>query len=115
VGSGSGSGVGQGEGGGTGGGPYRPGSGIEPPTLLREVKPDYTEEARRRGVEGDVVMEIVVRHDGSVGDVRIVQGLGAGLDARAVEAVRQWRFTPARRLGAPVDVIVEVAMEFKIR
>jgi protein TonB len=47
--------------------------------------------------------------------VRIVQGLGAGLDARAVEAVRQWRFTPARRLGAPVDVIVEVAMEFKIR
>ncbi len=115
LGSGSGSGVGQGEGGGTGGGPYRPGSGIEPPTLVREVKPDYTEEARRRGVEGDVVMEIVVRHDGSVGDVRIVQGLGAGLDARAAEAVRQWRFTPARRLGAPVDVIVEVAMEFKIR
>jgi TonB family protein len=115
VGTGRGSGVGEGEDAGTGGGPYRPGSGIEPPTLLREVKPDYTEEARRRGVEGDVVMEIVVRRDGSVGDVRIVQGLGAGLDARAVTAVRQWHFTPARRLGTPVDVIVEVAMEFKIR
>jgi protein TonB len=115
VGAGRGSGVGEGEGGGTGGGPYRPGSGIEPPGLLREVKPDYTEEARRRGVEGDVVMEIVVRHDGTVGDVRIVQGLGSGLDGRAVAAVRQWRFSPARRLGAPVDVIVEVAMEFKIR
>ena len=50
----------------------RPGSGIEPPSLLREVKPDYTEEARRRGVEGDVVMEIVVRRDGSVGDVRVL-------------------------------------------
>jgi TonB family protein len=115
VGAGRGAGIGEGEGGGTGGGPYRPGSGIEPPTLLREVKPDYTEDARRRGVEGDVVMEIVVRHDGSVGDVRIVQGLGAGLDGRAVEAVRQWRFAPAHRRGAPVDVIVEVAMEFKIR
>jgi protein TonB len=115
VGAGRGSGVGEGDGGGTGGGPYRPGSGIEPPTLLQEVKPDYTEEARRRGVEGDVVMEIVVRHDGSVGDVRILQGLGSGLDGRAVTAVRQWRFSPARRLGSPVDVIVEVAMEFKIR
>ncbi len=115
VGEGTGPGVGAGTGGGTGGGPYRPGSGITPPTLLREVKPDYTEEARRRSVEGDVVLEIVVRRDGSVGDVKILQGLGSGLDARAVDAVRQWRFSPARRQGVPVDVIVEVAVEFKLR
>jgi protein TonB len=79
------------------------------------VKPDYTEEARRRGVEGDVILEIVVRSDGSVGDVKVLQGLGAGLDRRAADAVRQWRFSPARRLGVPVDVIVEVAVEFKLR
>jgi protein TonB len=79
------------------------------------VKPDYTEDARRRGIEGDVVMEIVVRHDGTVGDVRVLQGLGSGLDQRAIAAVRQWRFTPARRRGAAVDVLVEVAMEFKLR
>jgi TonB family protein len=115
VGEGSGPGVGAGSGGGTGGGPYRPGSGITPPTLLREVKPDYTEEARRRSLEGDVVLEIVVRRDGSVGDVKILQGLGGGLDARAVDAVRQWRFSPAQRQGVPVDVIVEVAVEFKLR
>ena len=115
IGEGDGAGVGEGSGGGEGGGPYRPGSGIEPPSLLREVKPDYTEEARRRGIEGAVVMEIVVRRDGSVGDVRVVDGLGHGLDQRATAAVRQWRFSPARRRGAPVDVIVEVAMEFKIR
>jgi TonB family protein len=115
IGEGEGSGIGEGSGGGTGGGPYRPGSGIEPPSLLREVKPEYTEEARSRRVEGDVVMEIVVRRDGSVGDVRLRQGLGHGLDARAIEAVRQWRFSPATRHGAPVDVLVEVAMEFKIR
>jgi TonB family protein len=115
VGEGTGPGIGDGSGGGTGGGPYRPGSGITPPSLLREVKPDYTEEGRQRNVEGDVVLEIVVRSDGRVGDVKLLQGLGAGLDQRAIDAVRQWRFSPATRLGTPVDVIVEVAVEFKLR
>ena len=78
IGEGQGSGIGDGEGGGTGGGPYRPGSGIEPPRLLREVKPDYTDEARRAGLSGEVLLEIVVRRDGSVGDVRVLQGAGAG-------------------------------------
>ncbi len=99
IGEGQGSGIGDGQGGGTGGGPYRPGSGITPPTLLREVKPDYTEEARRRGVRGEVVMEIVVRRDGSVGDVKVLQGLGYGLDERAVAAVKQWKFSPATLQG----------------
>ena len=56
-----------------------------------------------------------MRSDGSVGDVKVLQGLGGGLDQRAVDAVRQWRFSPARRYGTPVDVIVEVAVEFKLR
>jgi TonB family protein len=115
IGQGDGSGVGPGSGGGTGGGPYRPGSGITPPRLLKEVRADYTEDARRRGVAGEVVLEIVVRRDGAVGDVRILQGLGGGLNDRAVQAVRQWRFSPAQRQGVPVDVIVEVAVEFKLR
>jgi protein TonB len=115
IGEGDGPGVGPGSGGGTGGGPYRPGSGVSPPELIREVKPDYTEDARRRGLEGDVVLEIVVRSDGSVGSVRVVERLGAGLDERAVAAVRQWRFSPARLRGTPVDVEVEVAVEFKLR
>ncbi len=115
IGEGDGAGIGPGSGGGTGGGPYRPGSGITPPSVLREVKPDYTEDARRRGIAGDVVLEIVVRSDGSVGQIRVIQGLGAGLNERAVEAVRQWRFSPARRYGTPVDVLVEVAVEFKLR
>jgi periplasmic protein TonB len=115
LGAGDGSGVGPGSGGGTGGGPYRPGSGIEPPRLLREVKADYTEEARQRSISGEVVMEIVVRRDGSVGDVRILRGLGGGLNDRAAQAVRQWRFAPATRLGSPVDVIVEVGVEFRLR
>ncbi len=116
IGEGRGSGIGAGSGGGTGGGPFRPGSGIEPPRLLTEVKPDYPEDARRSGREGTVDMEIVVRRDGSVGDVRILKGLSSSaLNDRAVQAVRQWRFSPARRLGTLVDVIVEVSVEFKMR
>lgn len=115
LGAGDGNGIGPGSGGGTGGGPYRPGSGITAPSILREVRPDYTDEGRRRGVEGDVVVEVVVRADGSVGSVKLLHGLDAGLDQRAIDAVRQWRFNPARRYGAPVDVIVEVAVEFKLR
>ena len=115
IGEGTGAGIGPGSGGGTGGGPYRPGSGITAPELLREVRPDYTDEARRLGIEGEVVLEIIVQADGTVGNVRVVQGLRGGLDRRAIDAVRQWRFAPARRYGEPVDVVVEVAVEFKLR
>jgi protein TonB len=115
IGEGAGPGIGPGSGGGVGGGPYRPGTGITPPRLLREVKADYTELARRRGIEGDVVLEIVVRSDGSVGDVRVRQGLEPGLNERATQAVRQWRFAPALRQGVAIDVIVEAAVEFRLR
>ena len=114
VGSGAGAGVGPGSGAGTGGGPYRPGSGIEPPRLLREVRPEYTEAARRGAIEGDVLLEVIVLADGSVGEARVVRGLGFGLDERALRAMRQWRFHPARRRGMPVSVLVEVAMSFRL-
>lgn len=115
VGEGRGGGIGPGSGGGTGGGPYQPGSGVAPPVLLKEVRPGYTDEARRRSIEGDVLLEIVVKQDGSVGNVRVTRSLGAGLEQKAIEAVRQWRFGPARRQGQPVDVVVEVSVEFKLR
>ena len=115
LGAGDGSGVGEGSGGGYGGGPFRPGSGVEPPRLLREVKADYTDEARRGNIEGEVELEIVVRRDGTVGDVKVVRGLRGGLNDRAVQAVRQWRFAPGRMKGVPVDVVVEVGVEFRLR
>jgi protein TonB len=115
LGKGDGTGVGEGSGGGYGGGPFRPGSGVEPPRLLREVKADYTDEARRGNIEGEVELEIVVRRDGTVGDVKIVRGLRGGLNERAVQAVRQWRFAPGRMKGTPVDVVVEVGVEFRLR
>ena len=114
VGPGTGAGVGAGSGGGAGGGPYRMGSGISPPAIRHEVKPVYTADALRREIEGDVVLEVVVLANGDVGEIRIVRGLGYGLDETAVNAMRQWRFHPARRQGVTVDV-VEVAMEFRLR
>ncbi len=115
IGEGTGSGIGPGEGGGTGGGPYRAGSGVEPPRLLKEVRADYTDQARRDNVTGEVVLEIVVRRDGTVGDIRVLRRLGSGLEQKAIDAVRQWRFAPAKMKGVPVDVIVEVSVEFKLR
>ena len=115
IGEGDGAGIGDGSGGGTGGGPYRPGSGVEPPRLLREVKADYTDEARRANIAGEVELEIVVRSNGTVGDVKILRGLPGGLNDRAVQAVRQWRFSPGRMKGVPVDVVVQVGVEFRLR
>lgn len=115
LGQGDGTGVGEGSGGGYGGGPFRPGSGVEPPRLLREVRANYTDEARRANIEGEVELEIVVRRDGTVGDVRLLRGLRGGLNERAMDAVRQWRFAPGRMKGVPVDVVVQVGVEFRLR
>ena len=82
---------------------------------MKEIRPTYTDAARRQAIEGDVVLEIVVRDDGSVGNVRVRRTLGAGLEQKAIDAVRQWRFIPARRRGTPVDVVVNVSVEFKLR
>ena len=84
LGEGDGAGIGDGSGGGTGGGPYRPGSGVEPPRLLREVKADYSDEARRANIEGEVELEIVVRSNGTVGEVKVLRGLRGGLNERAI-------------------------------
>ena len=62
-----------------------------------------------------VLLEIVVGPDGTVSDVRVLHRLGGGLDTRAIAAVRQWRFSPARRFGTPVAVIVQVGVEFTLR
>jgi TonB family protein len=116
-GPGQGSGLGPGYGGGFGGGAYRPGSGIEIPRVLREVKPQYTADAMRAKVQGVVELEAVVLQDGSVGDVQITRSLDHtfGLDNEAIKAVKQWRFAPGTRLGQPVPVLVTIELTFTLR
>ena len=116
-GPGEGSGLGEGYGGGTGGGAYRPGSGVEIPRIIREVKPQYTADAMRAKVQGIVEMEAVVLPDGTVGEVTITRSLDRtfGLDQKAIEAVKQWRFAPGTRFGKPVPVLVTIELTFTLR
>ncbi len=113
-GPGTGSGVGEGEGGGFGGGVHRLGSGVDPPSVIQSVDPDYTEDALRRKIQGDVILEVVILQDGRVGQMRVVDSLDPGLDRNAIAAVRQWRFRPGRLQGQPVAVIAEVVLEFRL-
>jgi protein TonB len=117
IGNGDGPGIGDGWGGGTGNGPYRPGSGIETPVLVREVKPLYTNDAMRAKIQGTAWLECVVLPDGTVGNVRITRSLDStfGLDQEAIKAARQWRFRPGRRLGQPVAVLITIAMDFHLQ
>jgi protein TonB len=114
IGPGEGPGIGPGHGGGFGGGAYRLGSGIEPPQLLRSVEPAYTSEALQKKLEGDVVLEVVILADGTVGEVRVLRGLETGLDQNAIAAARQWRFVPGKLRGEPVAVVAEIVVEFRL-
>ena len=115
IGSGTGPGIGPGSGGGFGGEAYRVGNGVVPPTLLREVKPKYTPEALRERIQGTVILDVVVGRDGIPVAVQVTRSLDRGLDDEAMQAVRQWRFTPGRIGDRPVDVIVTVLLAFNIR
>lgn len=114
IGSGNGAGLGPGEGAGVGGGPYSVGSGVSAPVPIYKPEPAYSEEARKAKYQGTVVLLIVVDAQGNVTDARVVKPLGMGLDEKAVESVRTWKFKPALRGGTPVPVRVYVEVSFRL-
>ncbi len=114
VGSGRGGGYGPGEGGGFGGGAFRPGGGVSAPQLVYRVEPEYTEEARKAKYQGTVVLYAVVDPDGMVRNVRVVRSLGLGLDEKALEAVRQWKFKPGMKDGKAVPVAASIEVTFRL-
>ena len=115
VGEGKGPGVGPGEGGGAGGGVFRVGGGITAPVVIQKVDPQYSEEARKARYQGTVVLEAIVRRDGTCDIQRIVRSLGFGLDENAIQALKQWRFRPGMRNGVPVDVSLNIEVNFNLR
>jgi protein TonB len=114
VGSGRGPGVGPGWGGGIGGGPYRVGGGVSAPKALYAPDPEYSEEARKAKYQGTVVLWVVVGPDGRPRDIKVQRTLGMGLDEKAMEAVRTWKFEPARLNGSPVAVQINVEVNFRL-
>ncbi len=114
VGSGRGPGVGPGWGGGIGGGAYRVGGGVSAPRLLYDPEPEYSEEARKAKYQGTVVLWVIVGTDGRAHDVQVARTLGMGLDEKAIQAVRTWKFEPARLNGRPVAVQINVEVNFRL-
>jgi TonB family protein len=116
IGPGRGPGLGDGSGGGTGGGPHRAGGSVTPPRVILEVKPTYTNRAMLERIEGSVMLELIVRANGTPTNIRVTRSLDPdGLDGEAVRAASQWRFEPGRLNGLPVDVVASIQIDFHIR
>jgi periplasmic protein TonB len=114
VGSGTGPGVGPGHGGGYGGGAYRVGGGVSAPKVVYDPDPEYSEEARKAKYQGTVILWLVVSPEGKPQQIRVQRSLGMGLDEKAIEAVRNWRFEPAKKDGQPVPVMINVEVNFRL-
>jgi protein TonB len=114
VGAGNGRGVGIGSEAGVGGGPYKPGLGVTAPRELYAPDPEYSEEARRAKFQGSVLLWLVVGSDGLPHDLKVERSVGLGLDEKALEAVRMWRFEPGRKNGQAVATQIHVEVTFRL-
>jgi TonB family protein len=114
VGPGNGRGFGPGEGMGTGGGVFRPGMGATLPRGLYTPDPEFSEEARKAKYQGTCTLMIVVSPDGRATNIRVVNSLGMGLDEKAIEAVKTWRFEPGQKNGHPVPFEMAVEVDFHL-
>ncbi len=125
VGSGTGPGVGPGSGGGMGGGsgggigsgvgPYVVGGGVKAPIAIYQPLPAYTEEARKARAEGIVLIQAIIRRDGTVDSFKVLRGLGYGLDESAINTIAtKWRFKPGTLNGTPVDVQANIEVAFRL-
>jgi len=114
VGSGEGPGVGPGHGGGIGGGAFKVGGGVSAPKAIYAPDPEYSEEARKAKYQGTCVLWLIVGPDGRARDIRVARTLGLGLDEKAMEAVKTWKFEPAMKDGKPVAVQINVEVTFRL-
>lgn len=117
VGPGRGPGVGPGESGGSGGGVFMPGrGGVSLPQCIENcsMKPTFSEEGYKLKIQGTVLVQFVVRSDGSTDSFKILRGLGYGLDENATETIRKWRFRPGYKDGRAVDVYASAEVNFRL-
>jgi periplasmic protein TonB len=114
IGSGSGSGLGPGSGGNYGGGPKRIGGGVSAPVVIYQVDPEFSEEARKAKFMGVVTVNLWVDEKGNPTHVRVLRGVGMGLDEKAMDAVKQYKFKPAMEGGKPVLVELNIEVNFQI-
>jgi len=111
---GNGPGVGPGRNGGFGGATFRVGNGVSAPRAIYNPDPEYSDEARKAKFQGNVVLSLIVDPLGHVRDIHVARSLGMGLDEKALEAVRKWKFEPGMKDGYPVAVQVNVEVNFRL-
>jgi TonB family protein len=115
IGPGRGGGVGPGEGGGIGGGVFNVGGGVSEPVLLTQIQPEYSDDGRKARIQGTVELLIVVNADGTVKFENVRKSLGYGLDQKAIEAVKKWKFVAGKKDGKAVPTYVSVLVNFSLR
>jgi len=95
--------------------PIQIGQGITAPVTLSRVSPLYTESARRARIQGVVILEAVIDREGNVGEIKVLKGLGFGLDENATNAVARWRFKPAHTGdGRAVSVYFRLTVDYHL-
>jgi TonB family protein len=114
IGIGHGNGNGMGGGGGYGGGLMSVGGGVSAPQVIHAVDPQFTDEARNANLQGTVAIQLVVDSQGNPQAAQVVRHLGMGLDQKAIEAVRQYKFRPAMYQGHPVSVQLVIEVDFRL-
>jgi TonB family protein len=93
---------------------FKPSDGVTPPKPIYTPDPEFSEEARAAKYDGTCVLSLIVGADGRPYDIKVSRALGKGLDEKAIEAVRQWRFKPAMKEGEPVSVVINVEVQFRL-
>ena len=92
-----------------------PSGPVNPPSVIEKIKPVYPEEARVAGIEGKVVLKVVILFDGTIGDIEILQSSRRDdFDQAAKECVKQWKFKPAMQSGIRVTMAVQIPITFEI-
>jgi TonB family protein len=97
-----------------GGGVYRVGGGVSAPALIHKVEPKYSEEALKAKYQGTVILYVEISPDGRAVNPRVVRSLGLGLDEKAIEAVRKWKFRPGYKDGKAVTVVAQIEVNFRL-
>jgi periplasmic protein TonB len=115
MGSGNGNGYGPGSGGNAGGGVYQVGGGISAPTVIHSVEAEFSDEARRAKYQGVCMVSLIVDAQGNPQDIHVARALGMGLDEKAIEAIRQYKFKPALKDGkTAVPVMITIEVDFRL-
>lgn len=90
------------------------GPGVTPPKAVHTIDPDYSQEARDARVQGTVLLRMILEADGVPGEIHVSRSMGHGLDEKAIEAVRRWKFEPATKDGKPVAVVINIDVAFHL-